>query len=228
MVARKKRKLSIAKRTSKFLASNSLARKFSKAKKKITRRSVSKYKKTVRATKRVKKKAVRSKKQIIRSLKRGRKRTTKALKSTKRYLRARKRAKATRIRDSRRAERAAIRAATRMELTGSVDITGASVTQASEDRGASRPGEPPKMRTGKGRDSIKAELNIKGKKLQSRVYVEKKIANYMAMWEFRKDGKGRPFLKPSIMNNKNTFGSIIGAEMKSSIPSRSKQKAVVK
>jgi hypothetical protein len=116
---------------------------------------------------------------------------------------------------------------TQLDLNGTADITGARVRTSNADPGASRPGEPPKMRTGKGRSSIKAQLRLKGKKLESRVYVDKKIAPYMAMWEFRNDGKGRPFLKPAIEDNKEAFGKVIGTELKQANKG-GKKKAVVK
>ena len=86
-----------------------------------------------------------------------------------------------------------------------------------ESRGASKPGEPPKKRTGNGRDAIKAQL-IKNKKdkagVQTRVYVDKRKAAYMALWEYRPDGKARPFLKPALEDNKKMFGARIGKKLK--------------
>ena len=85
------------------------------------------------------------------------------------------------------------------------------------------------MRTGKGRKSITAELRMNGKKPQARVYVDKKVAGYMAMWEFRQDGKARPFLKPAVENNLNMFGAEIGNTLKQQLrPQAGKKKATVR
>jgi hypothetical protein len=84
------------------------------------------------------------------------------------------------------------------------------------------------MRSGQGRYSIKAELRARGKKVVSRTYVDKKIAPYMAMWEFRQDGQQRPFLKPALMNNLRAFQTKVGAELKRASTQVPKQKAVVK
>jgi len=161
-------------------------------------------------------------------------RIRKAVKRVKKTLRAVKKLR-TQIRknkkrrqiDARKVLRAQQRQRTQLDLVGAVDISAATVTQASAEAGASRPGEPPKLRSGKGRSSIKAQLRLKGKKLESRVYVDKKIAPYMAMWEFRKDGEGRPFLKPSVENNKDQFGKLIGSELKQANRG-GRKKAVVK
>lgn len=224
-------------KNAKKLVSKTANRSLRNAKRSITkakRNAGKSVKRTVRATKSNARKAVKqvkkkvTKKRLLRSLKRGRASSTKALKAAKKSIRQRKKNKAARIRDEKRAQRAARTAATRIELTGEVLLLGTITTMASEDRGASQPGEPPKMRTGKGRDAIKAELRLKGKKLQSRVYVDKRIASYMAMWEFRNDGKARPFLKPSVENNLSVFGSVIGSELKQLATSRPKKKAIVK
>ena len=122
-------------------------------------------------------------------------------------------------------------ARTRVEVNGDVDISAASIVQASEDRGASRPGEPPKMRTGKGRDSIKAELRRgqpgKGR-LTARTYVDKKIAAYMALWEFRPDKQQRPFLRPGIERNADLIGNAMAADLKRFATAQPKKRAVVR
>lgn len=152
------------------------------------------------------------------------KKTIRAVKKIRTQIRKSKKRRQVEARKTLRAQR---RAQTQIDLEGTADISAARVVQASEDRGASRPGEPPKLRTGKGRSAIKAQLRLKGQKLESRVYVDKKIAPYMAMWEFRKDGKGRPFLKLSVENNKDQFGKIIGSELKQANKG-GRKKAVVK
>lgn len=132
------------------------------------------------------------------------------------------------VKDYRRGKRPTLRRnVPRHELTGHVDVSRSVIRQASGDPGASRPGEPPKMRTGIGRSAIKAELRAQGKKIVSRTYVDKKIARYMAMWEFRQDGKERPFLKPGLMNNLKTFQTKVGAELNRSATGP-KRKATVK
>jgi hypothetical protein len=49
----------------------------------------------------------------------------------------------------------------------------------------------------------------------------------MAMWEFRQDGKQRPFLKPGLMNNLPEFRSKVGGELKRAATSAPKRKAKV-
>lgn len=120
------------------------------------------------------------------------------------------------------------RAERRQEIKGTFDTSSSNIVQASADPGASRPGEPPKMRSGQGRYAIKAEVRQRGKQIVSRTYVDKKIAGYMAMWEFRQDGKQRPFLKPGLMNNLSAFQTKVGAELKRASTSAAKRKAVVK
>lgn len=167
-------------------------------------------------------------KKTLRKAKRARKAIRKTTKAVKRGLKKRRSARKKRLTEARRAERERRRSEERQEIQGSADISQATIIRASQDRGASQPGEPPKMRTGKGRDSIKAELRKRGQKMVSRVYVDKKIAPYMAMWEFRQDGQQRPFLKPGVENNKGIFGGVIGTELRRSSRSKPKQKAVVR
>lgn len=70
---------------------------------------------------------------------------------------------------------------------------------------------------------------MKGKKPEARTYVDKRVAPYMAMWEFRQDGKQRPFLKPAVQNNMNLFGAEIGNSLKQQLrPQAGKKKAVVR
>jgi hypothetical protein len=161
------------------------------------------------------------------AIKRIRKTAKKSLRTLKRIRSTLRKNKKRRQVQARKKQREIQRARTQIDLTGTADISGASVRQAGGDPGASKPGEPPKMRTGKGRSSIKAQLRVKGKKLASRVYVDKKVAGYMALWEFRSDGKGRPFLKPSVEDNAGSFGKIIGTELKQANRG-GKKKAVVR
>lgn len=226
------------KRASRFLKSNSLSKAVTRRAKKANRQA-KKASKTLRrigkrrlreARRRLKKlpgqtrKAKRFAKKTLRAVS---KNTTRFFKARKKATRLRERERKIQVRDQKRALRAEQRARTQIDLNGTGDITGARVRTSNADPGASKPGEPPKMRTGKGRSSIKAQLRLKGKKLESRVYVDKKIAGYMAMWEFRKDGKGRPFLKPAVEDNKEALGKVIGTELKQASKG-GKKKAVVK
>ncbi len=174
-------------------------------------------------------------KQTKRLLRRASKRTTKALKAVRKGYRDKQRAKLRKQREAaaetRRRQRAERLARTRVEVSGDVDISAAFIMQASQDRGGSRPGEPPKMRTGKGRDSIKAELRRSqpGKgKLKARTYVDKKIAAYMALWEFRPDKQQRPFLKPGIERNADLIGNAMVADLKRFATAQPKKRAVVR
>ena len=168
-----------------------------------------------------------AKQRISKAVKASRKSVKKTIRAVKKLRTGLKKATKKRQVEARKVMRAKLKAITQIDLSGSADISGSVVRDSNSDPGASRPGEPPKMRTGKGRSSIKAQLRMSGKKLNSRVYVDKKIAGYMAMWEFRKDGKGRPFLKPAVEDNKETFGKIIGKEIKQ-VNRGGKKKAVVK
>jgi hypothetical protein len=225
-------------RVSRFLKSDSLSKAVTRRAKKANRQAKKASKSIKRIGKRKLKQARRRIKKLpgqTRKAKRFAKKTLRAAsKNTTRFFKARKKASRLRererkiqARDQRRALRAQDRARTQLDLTGNVDISGARIRTSNADPGASRPGEPPKMRTGKGRTAIKAQLRLKGKKLESRVYVDKQIAPYMAIWEFRKDGKQRPFLKPAVEDNKETFGKVIGSELKQANKG-GKKKAVVK
>ena len=184
-----------------------------------------KLRKMLRTAAKKAKKARRATSKVLKKTKRAVVKTQRRLKKT---AKARKTNRRKRMSEARRQERARRRNEQRQEIQGDFDTSAAVVVQANQDRGASRPGEPPKMRKGKGRDSIKAELRLRGKGLVSRVYVDKKIAPYMAMYEFRQDGQQRPFLKPALMNNISLIGQNIGTELKRAVTSKPKQKAVVK
>jgi hypothetical protein len=191
------------------LASNSLARAGRKATKKTTRL----FRKSAKKIKGAKKSA----KSLLRKAKRG-------LKDWKK-----RRDKAAT--QARKEQRARERDFNRLILDGTTSLDGAVIRQqkASSERGSSRPGEPPKMRTGTGRKSITAELRMKGNKAEARTYVDKRIAPYMAMWEFRQDGKQRPFLKPAVEDNLHLLGQEIGNTLKQQLkPQAGKKKAVVK
>ena len=188
-----------------------------------------------RRTARLAKTGAKRAKQTKKLLRRASKRTTKALKAVRKGYRDKQRARLRKQREAaaetRRRQRAERLAKTRVELSGDVDVTAAVIVQASADRGASRPGEPPKMRTGKGRDSIKAELRRSqpGRgKLTARTYVDKKIAHYMALWEFRPDKEQRPFLKPGVEKNANLIGNAMAADLKRFATAQPKQRAVVR
>ncbi len=214
-------------------ATSKASRKKLKAFKKVIRkktRPVSRFLKSnslARLGKRKAKKAVKRAKRLRKNLKSLRKTVKQKRTGVKRFLNKVRRERKQRGVLARRQQRETNRKRTQLDLSGTGDITGARVRTSNADPGASKPGEPPKMRTGKGRSSIKAQLRLKGKKLESRVYVDKKIAGYMAMWEFRKDGKGRPFLKPAVEDNKEIFGKVIGNELKQA-NNGGKKKAVVK
>lgn len=186
------------------LASNSLAR----AGRKASKRAVRKLKRTVKATKRTAKVT--------------RKQTKSLIRRAKKYNR-------DRIKRRNAARRAKEREFNRLTLTGETDLLGVMLLDFRDSSGASKPGEPPKMRKGTGRKSITAELRMKGKKPEARTYVDKRIAPYMAMWEFRQDGQQRPFLKPAVENNLNLFGAEIGNTLKQQLrPQAGKKKATVR
>jgi hypothetical protein len=217
-------------------AARRLRRKITKADKVITRRVSRTLRradaKILRAVKRVRK-------QSPRILKRKLKAGKKAGKAAARRLRVNAR-KAPRVirkqlktfqKAYRKRQQAKERARTRMDIGQEVEfgaIRGAQAVQAAGDTGGSKPGEPPKMRTGKGRSSIKAELRRKGKyKIESRVYVDKKIAPYMALHEFRPDSKRRPFLKPSVEQNLQLLGNVIGQQLRELATAAPRRKAKV-
>lgn len=217
-------------------AARRLRRKITKADKAITRRVSRTLRradaKILRAVKRVRK-------QSPRILKRKLKAGKKAGKAAARRLRVNAR-KAPRVirkqlkayqKAYRKRQQAKERARTRMAIGQEVEfssIRGAQATQSAGDTGGSKPGEPPKMRTGKGRSSIMAELRRKGKyKIESRVFVDKKIAPYMALHEFRPDKKQRPFLKPSVEENLQLLGRVIGQQLKELATAAPRRKAKV-
>lgn len=72
--------------------------------------------------------------------------------------------------------------------------------------GASRPGEPPKRRTGAGYYSIESRPNAEG----ARTYSAKSKAPYMARFEFDRDPKwSRPWMKPAFTENKALLRKLI-------------------
>ena len=201
----------VTRKTEKFLASSTLARTGRKTAKRAT-------KATKKAVKTARKTAKQTRKRI--------KSFVSGLKKANRDRNRRRKKAAT---QARREQRAREREFNRLTLSGDADISGAMTGGFLEGSGSSKPGEPPKMRTGKGRKSITAELRMKGKKPQARTYVDKKVAGYMAMWEFRQDGKARPFLKPSVENNLNMFGQEIGNSLKQQLrPQAGKKRATVR
>ena len=198
-------------RVERKLASNTLARTGRKTAKRATK-----------ATKKAVKRARKTAKQT-------RKRIKSFVSNLKKANRDRNRRRKKAAAQARKDQRAREREFNRLTLSGDADISGAMTGGFLEGSGSSKPGEPPKMRTGKGRKSITAELRMKGKKPQARTYVDKKVAGYMAMWEFRQDGKARPFLKPSVENNLNMFGQEIGNSLKQQLrPQAGKKKATVR
>jgi len=229
-------------RVTKFLESNSLAKLAEKKAKRAQRKAKRTIKAVKKQSKRYGKRAVRIskrlQKKVPKKLRRAKRLVAKAkrssLKSLRKTLKANKRitkrlfkrlSKPTQLRGKQLAKR---RREQRQEIKGTFDTSRSRIVQASEDPGASRPGEPPKMRSGEGRYSIKAEVRQRGKNIVSRTYVDKKVAPYMAMWEFRQDGEQRPFLKPGLMNNLGQFQTKVGAELKRAATQVRKKKAVVK
>lgn len=239
---RRKRRQSLGQRVNRFLSSNSIA-KIAEKKAKRAQRNANKTVKAVRrGSKRYGKKAIRIskrlQKKLPKKLKRAKRLFAKAkrssMRSLRRTLKANKRiskslfkrlSKPSQLRGKQLVAR---RREQRQEIKGTFDTSRSRIVQANEDPGASRPGEPPKMRSGEGRYSIKAEVRQRGKRIVSRTYVDKKVAPYMAMWEFRQDGEQRPFLKPGLMNNLGQFQTKVGAELKRAATQVPKKKAVVK
>jgi len=197
-----------------------------KAVKSVTRKRKAAKKAVTKSVKRVKRSAKRLKKTTLKT-------TKKRIKSTRKSInRTVKRAKRSKTaKDFRKWKRGQTRSTI---IRGDVDVSGARVTQAGTDPGASKPGEPPKMRTGRGRNSIRAAevrgTGSYGRKLKpaARTFVDKKIAGYMAMWEFRKDGKARPFLAPSYRANKKILQGVLMGNLKKLKRQGRRRKAVVK
>ena len=165
---------------------------------------------------------------VKRSVKRTRKAATKSVKKTaKRIKRTAKRTYKSQRKKITRAYKQRTKSTVQVIRTDALtkeriakEVAGARVLQAGGDKGASKPGEPPKMRTGTGRNSIRA-AEVHGKTLlggkrkpMAKTFVDKRIAKYMAIWEYRKDGKARPFLKPSYNRNKRMLGKLMAAELK--------------
>lgn len=182
-----------------------VAKSVKKTKKKVAR----KVKKTRKAlTKRAKK----AKKKLVRTRKR-------TVKNARKRVKKIKRARAKAVRQSYR--RRNLTQEAELEFTGDKAQSGSDVAFVREFEndsfGSSKPGEPPKLRSGRGRDAIKAQLITSKKKqhdVAARVYVDKRKAAYMAMWEYRKDGQERPFLKPSLEDNRAMLGNAIGKGLK--------------
>ena len=182
-----------------------------------------------KTAKRAKKATKKAFKTARKSAKQTRKRIKSLVSGLKKANRERNKRRKKAATQARKDQRAREREFNRLTLSGDADISGAMTGGFLEGSGASKPGEPPKMRTGKGRKSITAELRMKGNKPEARTYVDKKVAGYMAMWEFRQDGKARPFLKPSVENNLNMFGAEIGNTLKQQLrPQAGKKKATVR
>jgi len=177
--------------------------------------------KTVKAAtkkvKAVKRSVTRTRKAAVKSVKKAAKRVKKTAKRTyksqrKKITRAYKQRTKSTVR--------VIRTDTLTKERIAGEVAGAKILQAGGDKGASKPGEPPKMRTGTGRNSIRA-AEVHGKTLlggkrkpMAKTFVDVRIARYMAMWEYRKDGTARPFLKPSYNRNKRMLAKLMAAELK--------------
>ena len=202
---------------------------FAKANKAVGRRVKGARKRIQQVTRKTGKFLARAGRKTAKQARKVRKTAKQFVTRTKRALRDRRRQNNKAATQARQDQRAREREFNRLTLSGDSDTSGAAFGDAKEGSGASKPGEPPKMRTGKGRKSITAELRMKGKEPQARVYVDKKVAGYMAMWEFRQDGKARPFLKPSVENNLNMFGAEIGNTLMQHLrPQAGKKKATVR
>ena len=78
------------------------------------------------------------------------------------------------------------------------------------DTGASVVGEPPKRRSGRGREAIDKTRNIGTKtKPAARTYVSKKKAEYMVMYEDGPPSIRRPFLGPATKENEAELFTIM-------------------
>ena len=223
----KRKKPSVSQRIKK--QKSRVDRKVKKAKKKVSRQVKKTKKKVVRRAKKAKRLLKKKTKVAKRKFKRLKKKTTKKV---TRKLKSIRRARAKAVRRSFR--RSGI-ADDGEELNFTRDASQSSATTAyikefPEAKGASRPGEPPKMRTGTGRSAIKAQLVTSKRRrhdVSARVYVDKRRAAYMAMWEYRKDGQGRPFLKPSLENNRAMLGGMIGTTLRRKLRKGKRRKARV-
>ena len=229
---RKPRKLTIKKRVDRV--KKTVTKKVRKAKKQVAKRVKTTQKTLSRATKRISKRAGKLQKQVLKKSKRLQQRASKQItrlnkvarrkvqRVKKRAVKAVKKFRAERRRQYNKRFRRSNITAESGSLGFTSDVSQTSETTAfvrayPESKGASKPGEPPKMRTGDGRKSIKAELITNQKNahdIKARTYVDKKIAPYMALWEYRPDGKARPFLKPSLEGNKSLFGAAIGKNLR--------------
>ena len=216
-------------RVERFLQSNSLARTAKRSSKRVTRQAKRSLKASLKQSRKLVKKSGKLRRQTIKAVRQARKRTSKALVGIRREYRRKQRDKVQRLRAANKALRAEQKQYGKLALTAEADLSGATIRPASDRSGASLPGEPPRMRTGKGRQSISAELRTKGKKIEARTFVDKKIAPYMAMWEFAPPHKQRPFLKPAVEDNAHMFGAAIGSSLRQSLKSTGgKKKATVR
>lgn len=198
-------------------------RQVSRTKKQVRKR----VRKTTKTFKRTRKKLTKRGRKLVRvSKRRGKKLRKRAKKRVRTF--KRNRAKAIRRQYTRRnigdPDDAVLTSFT-SDKTKANDQT-AFLPDYGNDSGASNPGEPPKKRTGNGQKAISAELISHKKKNEvfSRTYVDKRKAAYMAMWEYRKDGKQRPFLKPSLEHNRKLLGDIIGQSLKQKLKQAGRRK----
>lgn len=77
---------------------------------------------------------------------------------------------------------------------------------AQRDENASRPGEPPKRRTGRGRRSIQAK---KVGRYEAKTFANKSVAWYFPMYEFGPTRLRRPYLLPALRENKSELARIV-------------------
>lgn len=188
-----------------------------------------------RTGKKVQRKAKRTKKAVTRRVKKARRKVTKVSKRAKRQVRRRvkkiRRTARKRLRSWKRSRAKAIRRQyTKRNLSSENPLIGgytadrtatkenvAFLPDFGNEDGASKPGEPPKKRTGKGQSAIKAQLvshKTRQHDVAARTYIDKRTAAYMALWEYRNDGEGRPFLSPSFKNNKQLLSAGLGKRLK--------------
>ena len=88
----------------------------------------------------------------------------------------------------------------------------AKATRAKKDNntGASKPGEPPKRRSGKGFYSIEKSRNVGTRKApEARTYTSKSKAPYMSQYEFGPLNQRRPWLRPAFKENTRELSKIL-------------------
>lgn len=106
-----------------------------------------------------------------------------------------------------------IRAARKLRTFARRKVNRKYAKRSGEKTGASKPGEPPKRRTGRGYYSIDA-VKLRGQAGVAKTFSSKRKAPYMAMYEHGPASVQRPWMEPALRENKSELFKIMNTPAK--------------